>query len=131
MPALQSVALLDREATPVSHTFLPNDRPNGVATVTRSSGVAVGDETLTVSSKWVGDRRKARIVLAVPVVQTQTINGISTPTVVRTAYGEINFTFDRKSTAQERKNLVGMVQDALAPSKTLVNGAVVDMEGVW
>lgn len=131
MPALQTISLNDRETTPVVHAFIPNNRDNGVATVTRSNGVGVGDETLTVSSKWVGTKRKARMVLAVPVVQTQTINGIATPVVVRTAYAEINFTFDKTSTTQERKNLVGMLQDSLTATKTLVNGAVIDMEGIY
>jgi hypothetical protein len=71
------------------------------------------------------------VTLSVPVVQTQTINGVSTPVVVRTAYADVNFTFDATSTTQERKNLVGMMADALAAGKVLVNGAIVDLEGVY
>jgi hypothetical protein len=131
MPQLQAISLNDRETTPVAHAFVPRDIKNGVGTVVRSTGIPVGDESLTVSMRRASTRYRGKVTLSVPVVQTQTINGVSTPVVVRTAYADVNFTFDATSTTQERKNLVGMMADALAAGKVLVNGAIVDLEGVY
>lgn len=131
MPQLQAISLNDRETTPVAHAFAPRDIKNGVGTVVRSTGIPIGDESLTVSMRRASTRYRGKVTLSVPVVQTQTINGISTPVVVRTAYADVNFTFDATSTTQERKNLVGMIADSLAASKTLINGAIVDLEGVY
>ena len=131
MPQLQAISLLDRETTPVSHAFTPLDISNGVGTVIRSSGVPVGNETLTISNRKANGKYRCKMVLAVPVVQNQVINGITTPLVVRKAIGEVNFTFDEQSTTQERKNLVGMLADALGVSKTLVNSTVIDLEGIY
>lgn len=131
MPQLQAISLNDREATPVAHAFVPRDIKNGVGTVVRSTGVPIGDESLTVSMRRANARYRGKVTLSVPIVQSQNINGVITPVVVRTAYADVNFTFDATSTTQERKNLVGMIADSLAASKTLINGAIVDLEGVY
>lgn len=131
MPQLQAISLNDRETTPVAHAFVPRDIKNGVGTVVRSTGVPIGDESLTVSMRRANARYRGKVTLSVPVVQSQVINGVTTPVVVRTAYADVNFTFDATSTTQERKNLVGMIADSLAASKTLINGAIVDLEGVY
>jgi len=132
MPALQSIVLTDRAATPVNHTFLPSNLTAGVGMVVESSGLKVGDSKFSISNrKTTNGRYKATLKLEIPVVQTQIINGISTPVVVRIAYGNLEFSFDEKSTTQERKDLVGMLDSSLATAKTLVNSTVVDLEGVW
>lgn len=131
MPQLQAISLNDRETTPVAHAFVPRDISDGVGTVVRNTGIPVGEESLTVSSRKSGSKYRSRLVLKVPVVQTETINGVSTPRVVRTAFAAVDFTFEETSSEQERKNLVGMLQDALTASKTLVNDAVIKLEGVY
>jgi hypothetical protein len=130
MPQLTAFSLNDRETVPVAHAFVPNGAPGGVGKMVRSNGIPVGNEVLTLSTRPVGKRYKGKIVIAVPVVQTQTINGVSTPTVVRTAYIECNTTFDETSTEQERANVVGMLYNALAPSNTVVNSTLVKLEYV-
>lgn len=134
MPALQSISLNDRETTPVAHAFVVNGKPrDGVGRVVRlaASGLTAGAEALTISYRESGGKSRSKIVLNVPVVVTETINGVSKPSVIRTAIAEVNFTFDQYSTTQERKNLVGMVQDMLNTSKTLVNDTVINSEYVW
>jgi hypothetical protein len=64
-------------------------------------------------------------------VQNQTINGIVTPVVVRTAYAELMFTFSESSSEQERKDCVGMMADSLAASKVLINDTVVKLQGIY
>jgi hypothetical protein len=78
------------------------------------------------NARYVGEVR-----LTLPVVVTETINGVDSPLVVRTAFAVCTFTFDEKSTSQERKNAVGMLASALGTSKTLVNDTLINLEGVW
>lgn len=136
MPTLQNIVLTDRAATPVAHTFVPRDVVGGVGTVVESSGVALGEPRFTVSGRRSGSKFRSKLTLTVPVVQTQIINGISTPAVVRTGYATVDFTFDDSSSTQERKDLIGMLASAcgasaLASPKTLVEDTVVNQQGVW
>lgn len=133
MPQLQAMVLKDRAAIPVDHTFVPRDITNNVGKVVSSTGVPVGEKTYTVSIRQTPDtgRNKISLKLAVPVVQEQTINGITNPIVVRTSHVDCTFTFDRSSTEQERKDVVGMFADSLGASKALVNGVLVNLEGVY
>ena len=132
MPQLQNLVLTDRAATPVNHTFTQiNIDANGVGVVAETGGVPIGEAKYTLQNRRVNGRFKVQLKLSVPVVQTQTINGVSTPTVVRTAYVDSVFTFDSTSTEQERKDLVGLFQSSLDSSKTLVNDTVVKLQGVY
>jgi hypothetical protein len=131
MPSLASLVLTDRATTPVAHTFTPNAIKNDVAVLSESSGVPVGDKQLTIGWRKSPTRRRASLKLALPVVQTQTINGISTPVVVRTAYANVEFNFDATSSTQERNDCVGMLYTALATSQTLIAKTVVDLEAIY
>jgi hypothetical protein len=132
MPQLQNLVLTDRAATPVDHTFTPRDITDGVGAVVESSGVPIGDKRVTVSLNRTGTNRyKPQVRFTFPVVQTETINGVSRPTVVRTAYADLTFNFDQSSTEQERKDAVGMVQSALDASETLTNDLLVKLEGIY
>lgn len=131
MPQLASLVLTDRAATPVNHTFLPSDIKSGVGIMVASDGVPFGERTASVSlTKTAAGRRKAVGKLVLPVVQTATINGVSTPTVVRTAYAEVTFSFDASSSTQERKDAVGMLQSMLDESKW-TDDVFVDLQGVY
>lgn len=99
--------------------------------MTKSSGVPVGDMRYSLSTRKTAARRRISVRLVIPVVQTQTINGISTPVVVRTAFANVDFNFDATSTTQERKDLVGMLASSLDSSKTLVDKTLVDLEGIY
>ncbi|UJQ85438.1 MAG: capsid protein [Cunavirus faecihabitans] len=132
MPQLQTLVIKDRASTPVSHTFTPRDITKNVGTVVESSGVPVGEKTFTVSlRKTDNNRYRAQLRLSVPTVQTQIINGIENPIVVRTAHVDATFTFDRTSTEQERNDVVGMFQDSLSTDKTLIHGLLINLEGVY
>lgn len=132
MPQLQNLVLTDRAATPVAHTFVPRDIVDGVGTVIESTGVPVGDNRFTLGIKKLSTGRyKATLKGVFPVVQNQTLNGITEPVVVRSSYADMTFTFDEKSTTQERKDVVGMMQSALASGAALTNGLLVNLEGVY
>lgn len=134
MPQLQSTVLKDRTTpTPIDHTFVPRDIRNDVGTVVETSGVPVGESRLSVSLRRTSQngKYKAEVKLAVPVVANSVINGVTVPTVVRTAFADVTFTFDPLSSEAERNNIVGMLADALAPGKILVNDTVVKLQGVY
>lgn len=132
MPQLQNLILTDRAATPVAHTFVPREKQGSVGTVAESTGTPIGDPKVTVSMvRTASGKYKGVVKYTFPVVQTQTINGVSTPVVVRTAYGELTVTFNAESTTQERNNAIGMIADSLGTGKALINGALVNLEGVW
>jgi hypothetical protein len=132
MPQLQNLVLSDRESTPVAHTFTPRDITGGVGTVVESTGVPIGENTVTVSlRKTPSGRYKAVIKGRFPIVQTQDVNGIESPVVVRTAYAELTFDFDQTSTEQERKNVVGMMEDALTSGEPLTNDVLTKLQGVY
>lgn len=132
MPQLQNIVLTDRAATPVNHTYTPRDSVGGVAEVVESTGVPIGDNRFTVSLKETAQGRfKGVLKGQFPIVQNQTINGVTTPVVVRTSYCTVEFSFDKSSTEQERKDCVGLMQSSLDASKTLVNDSIVKLQGVY
>lgn len=135
MPSLQSLVLTDRATpTPVNHTFVPEDvTSDGKGTVVEGNGTKVGENRFQISCRRVNGSGKYRIDLNlfVPIVQTETINGIDNPKVVRQSIVNAQFFFDPASTPAERKNVVGMFQSAFDPAKVLVNDTLVNLQGVY
>lgn len=137
MAKLANTVLTDRATTPVAHTFIPRDTiPDNsgvnVGTLVETSGIPVGESRLTQSlRKTASGRYKARLTLVVPIVVTETVNGVSRPLVVREGIADVTFTFDSESSEAERNNLVGMFQSAFDVSKTFVNDTVVKLTGVY
>lgn len=132
MPQLQNLVLTDRAATPVAHTFVPRDVVANVGTVEESTGVKIGDKTFSISArKAPSGKNRVQMKLAIPVVVNETINGVTVPTVAYTSYVDCTFTFDPKSSTQDRKDIVGMFQSSFDPAKLLVNDCVVGLQGIY
>lgn len=132
MPQLQPMVLTDRAPTPAGHTFTPRDISSGVGQVVESSGTPIGNKSYTISLRQTPDGKyKGTAKFSVPVVQTQTVNGVATPIVVRTSRVSATFDFDGSSTTQERADVVGMFADSLGADQPLVNGVLVNLEGVY
>lgn len=132
MPALTTLVLKDRATTPVDHTFTPSEVMDGIGTVVESTGMKLGESKYSLSSrKTAGGRYAAKLKLEVPVVENQTINGVTRPVVIRIGYATVDFSFAAESTTAERNNIVGMLADSLAPTKIIVHKTVVDLERVW
>lgn len=132
MPALASVTLTDRTpVTPVTFTYVPRDIVDGVGTVISSSGVPLGEKRCTVSMKKRNNRFVGDVRMVNPVVVTETINGVSRPVIVRTAYLSLTVSFDEKSTEQERNDMVGFLSSACSTGKPLFNDTLVKLEGVY
>jgi hypothetical protein len=132
MPAHASFTVNDRATTPVAHTYTPvGIDNNGVASWKEVSGVPVGEKYFTLSNKLSNGKYRVKLLFKYPIVQTQTINGISTPVVVRTAYGELNLTFDQTSSLQERQDTVGQIYNSMAASQTMLDGVLTALGTIY
>lgn len=90
MPALTTLVLKDRATTPVDHTFTPSEVKDGIGTVVESTGMKLGDSKYSVSSrKTAGGRYAGKLKLEVPVVENQTVNGVTRPVVTRVGYARL------------------------------------------
>jgi len=130
MPQLQALTLTDRQTSPVAHTFQPESISQNVGSVVENKDVPIGNPRYSLSLQT-SKAYKGTLKFAVPVVVTQTINGVNTPVVARTSYVNCEFEFDKTSSEQERKDVVGMFQSSLAPGAVLVNDMLVKLQGVY
>lgn len=133
MPAIASITVNDREDTPVSHTFEPKGQvANGVWLLKEGTGVPFGENKLTISQRQTGSGLyRPKLVLALPTVVNETIDGVTVPSVARTAYVTVEATFDEKSTEQERSNAIGIVANAMLEAQTVPNDVFVNLESIW
>lgn len=132
MAARANLVINDRAATPVAHTFSPDgDDANGVHVFTEKTGVPAGYARYTAQLRFSKGKYRPTLRLAVPIVQTQTINGVSAPVVVRTAYIDFSATFDALSTTQERADAVGMFYNSLPAAQTMINDMLVNLSDIW
>lgn len=131
MSARANVVINDRKATPVAHTFSPDGEVGGIHVFSEKTGVPAGDPSLTISLKESGGRKRSALKLRVPVVQTQTINGIDSPVIVRYAEVNVACSFDVLSTEQERKDAIGLMANALAASQAMINDLIVNYSDIY
>jgi len=132
MSARTNLVLTDRAATPVAHTYTPDGTDaNGVAVFSENTAVPAGNPRYSASQRKSNGKYRTTLRLAVPVVATQTINGVSTPTVLRTSYVDCEFVFDALSTDQERKDVVGMFYSSLPASQTMLNDLLVNLSAIY
>jgi len=131
MPQLANVVINDGASTPVAHTYTPMDIVGNVARLVESNGVPVGNNVLTTSlTKTAAGRWKPVLKLQLPIVQTQTINGVSTPVVVRTAFANVEMSFDGTSTAQERKDAIALLTNALL-NAAVIKPVFADLQAIY
>lgn len=132
MPALGNIAIYDGAATPVLHTFKPRATVLGISTFVESTGVPIGERRITTSqSRPASGRVKATLKLAIPIVVTETIDGVARPRVDRVSYADITFNFDKASTTQERDDLVAFVSNLTLSSNATMMSFLVDLEDMY
>lgn len=133
MAARGNLVVNDRTTpTPVAHTFTPDgDDTNGVHVYSEKTGVAAGNPRFTVGLRQSNGKFRPSARLAVPIVQTQTINGVSSPTVVRVAHVNFDCVFDGLSSPQERADAIGQMVNALATSQTQINDLFVNLSDIY
>jgi len=123
----QLAPVILKDYADVNRTFKPRDITNGVATLVESTGVPIGDNRLTATqSRTANGRQKTAFKLTMPVVQDQTVNGVTRPTLVRTAYAELSVTTDASATTNERFTMQKLLYTLLA--STFGAGMLIDLE---
>lgn len=132
MSARTNLVVNDRAATPVAHTYSPDgDDQNGVHLFSEKTSVPAGNPRFTASLKKGNGKYRPSLRFQIPIVQTQVINGVSNPVVVRTAYVELNATFDELSTTQERADAIGLMANAMNASQTQINELLVNLSDIY
>lgn len=132
MSARTNLVINDRATTPVAHTFSPDgDDANGVHLFSEKVGVPAGYSRYTASLRQTNGKFRALLKLAVPITQTQTINGVSSPVIVRTSYVEVSFTFDALSSVQERADTIGLMANSLVVAQTQINDMIVNLSDIY
>ena len=133
MPSASTITINDRETTPVAHVFTyGGEDANGVNVfVNNTSDLIAGRERLTVSTRQSAGKHRVKIVLTDPVTATETVNGVSVPRVTRTAYADLSLTFDELSTLQERKNVIGMLENMLKTTQTALDAVLTNAESFY
>lgn len=132
MAARANLVLTDRAATPVAHTYTPDgDDANGVHVFSEKTSVPAGNPRFTAQLRRSNGKFRPSLRLQVPIVQTQTVNGVSSPVIVRTAFIEVSATFDELSTDQERKDAIGLMVSALQPGVTQMNDLLVVLSDIY
>lgn len=133
MSARGNLTIQDRTSpTPADHTFSPDgDDANRVHLFSEKTGVPASNPRFSAQLRYTKGKYRPTLRLAVPVVQTQTINGVDSPVIVRTAYVEVSATFDALSTAQERADAIGLMANAMATSQTQINDMLVNLADIY
>lgn len=132
MAARTNLVLKDQAATPANRTFTPDgDDANGVHVFSEKTGIPAANPRFTAALKRQGSKYKASLKLTLPVAQTQVINGVSNPVIVRTSQANLEFFFDELSTEQERKDTVAMVRESLAVSQTQLTDMITGLSDIY
>jgi hypothetical protein len=121
MSSLTPITIGDGTADRV---FKPRDTVAGLSTLTQGTGVPIGDNRLTIqNTRTPTGKSKVAMKFVLPVVQDVVVSGISRPTVVRTAYANVELTFDATSNPAERASARTLLQNLLGST---VGADVVD-----
>jgi len=129
MPQLTPIVINDVLGD--SHRFTPVNIQGGVATLEVNTGVPIGNPRMTVStSQTAQGKRKLTLKLAMPVVQDAVVGGVTRKTVVRTAYADLQFSFDQSSENSERTHILAILASLLSTSN-IVSDAAQDLTGFY
>jgi hypothetical protein len=133
MPQFEPLVLKDRADPQVEHTFNPRGIDQGIATLVESTGIPIGDVSITLSQNRASKgNSRVRLVFKRPVVATEVVSGVSVPTVVRTLTADLTFVFPDTSTLQERDDMVSYVNEALKwTDNEMLGGYIVNLEGLF
>lgn len=114
-------------------TFSPRGKgPDGTVTYVSSNGVPLGDVRLTIqkSRTATNGREKVSVKLVKPTVATAIVNGVENPAIIRTAYFDGTFTFDKASTVAERQGLRRWLQDLFGETNPM-GGVIDDLDALY
>lgn len=127
MTAISVITLPDAAATPVNHDFNPTKVEGDTATYLEQSATSsVGYWPLSMTHRaplpgQVDKLFRDTVKLAIPLVVTETINGVSRPTVLGTMRANLEFVIPDSATLQNRKDLRKLAVGALNSAAFISN----------
>lgn len=132
MPNMTTLSVTDRSDPGNDHVLLPV-ATHPIAWWKENGSVPLGDLTVSVSTSTSATKIKPTVRVKIPQIVEETINGVITSKVARTAYADIRLSFDVTSTSTERNELIGMVSDLFADAATqpLFHAMIVDLENAY
>jgi hypothetical protein len=95
------------------------------------SGVPIGEKRLRVSLRETPSNHKVRLRLEVPVVQTETVEGIDNPKIVRVGTADLVLTFAKTSSTAERNLVAGLMADLLQTTQTELDAIITGLENLY
>lgn len=126
MGAITTITVADAAATPVDHDFIPKQIDGNVARyLEKSSSSPIGFWPLGVSLRETGGNNgnaklyRARVTFDMPIVQTETIDGVDYPKLVRTYRASVDIAMPEDGTLQERKDFRKMLAEILDDSSVV------------
>jgi len=119
MAAFANLVLADGQATPVNKTFTPTGLVPRPKWQDKTGGIAIGMPEVTLSDKMsdsVDGSYKIRAEVKLPVLEV--ISGADagytpSPKVAYTCWGIVEFTFPKRSTLQQRKDIQAFTKNLL------------------
>jgi hypothetical protein len=99
-----------------------------------ASGSFVGEPKLSISNrKTLGRRDKAELRLEIPIVVSETINGVDVTKVLDTSYARISYDWSPHHTAVQRDAIMGMVSDSqgTVAQQPFINKVMVCLERLF
>jgi len=118
MPAIVSLPLTNRDATPVSVVFDPVNIVGDIATFRKAGSTSLADKVISVSARTTpSGYRKVAIKIAVPVVSIDTSTGVTVTSLARKAHCKMEFSFAPDATEDEMNEIVAYAYDSLKQDK--------------
>lgn len=113
MSLISSLTVSNGLTPPTNFVFTPKSFDKGVVTLRNLGTTLLEERKITYSARetpqaYIGDVR-----IALPIVVTDVINGVSVPRVDRVEGGSVNLRFTRKSTVDDRKAVRKMLIAAI------------------
>jgi len=122
MPAITSLALLNRAGTPVAVDFDPVRIEGNVAYFRAPGNTSLGDKSMSVSARvTAGGYRKVVTKFVVPVVSTDTSTGVDIVSVVRKAHCNVELTFAPDATEDEMNEIIAYAEASLASGQVTLD----------
>jgi len=132
MPAIASILLLNRAATPADVTFTPDRVIGNVAYFKNAGATALADKTMSVSARTTsGGYRKVTEKFVVPVVSTDTSTGVDIVSVARKAYLSMEFTFAPDATEDEMNEIIAYARDSLSEDQVILDPVLTQREALY
>lgn len=141
MSQIGNVIVNDAQATPVAHTFTPQNAQMGTSEpallLNRASGIYAGFERLTVLVRRSESNKATKVMLklvkpTLAVTSPNTASGIQPqPTVGYTCLAEVNFTFPDSSTLAERQDMRQLIFNLLTSGQPLIKSAIEDLSPLY